>query len=64
VVGYYGPTCKKMAEYLLENDYYDFLGTDFHTLEQIVFAKNHLFAEKYLKKIMPLVEANQFFSTK
>jgi tyrosine-protein phosphatase YwqE len=53
-----------MAEYLLENDYYDFLGTDFHTLEQITFAKNHLFAEKYLKKIMHLVEANQFFSTK
>lgn len=62
VLGYYGPTCKKMAEYLLENDCYDFLGTDFHTLEQIAFAKNHLFAEKYLKKIMPLVEANHFFS--
>lgn len=64
ILGYYGPSCKKMAEYLLENDFYSFLGTDFHTLEQITFAKNQLFAEKYLKKIMPLVEANQFFSTK
>jgi len=30
VLGYYGKSVKKMAEYLLENKMYDFAGTDLH----------------------------------
>ena len=64
LLGYYGNPCKKMSDYLLENDFYDFLGTDFHSLEQIDFTKNHTFSEKFLKKIATLVQSNQQFRSK
>lgn len=59
LLGYYGEPCKKVAVQLLQNDFYTFLGTDFHAMHHIDFAKNHSFAEKHLQKIMPLVSANQ-----
>jgi protein-tyrosine phosphatase len=64
LLGYYGANCKKITEFLLENDFYDHMGTDFHSMHHIHYAKNHTFPEKYLKKISALVEANQIFRTK
>ena len=62
LLGYYGEPCKKVAEHLLQHDFYTFLGTDFHALHHIDFTKKHAFPEKYLQKIMSLVSANQEFS--
>jgi tyrosine-protein phosphatase YwqE len=62
LLGYYGEPCKKVAEYLLQNELYTFLGTDFHAIHHIDFTKNHTFAEKHLQKIMLLVAANEQFS--
>lgn len=64
LLGFYGAKCKKLSEYLLENDFYEFLGTDFHSVHHIEYTKKNTFPEKYLKKLAPLVEANNFFSTK
>lgn len=64
LLGFYGDRCKKVAEHLLAEDYYDYLGTDFHNLHHIHYTKNHSFSEKHLKKVMPLVQANQAFSLK
>ena len=64
LLGYYGKPTQKLAETLLANGHYDFLGTDFHTLEQIEFAKNNTFNARYSSKLEALVEANTFFETK
>ena len=64
LLGYYGKSTQKLAETLLANGHYDFLGTDFHTLEQIEFAKNNTFNARYSSKLEALVEANTFFETK
>lgn len=64
LLGYYGKPTQKLAEALLANGHYDFIGTDFHTLEQIEFAKNNTFNAKYSNKLEALVEANTFFETK
>lgn len=64
VLGYYGKETQKLAESLLNNDHYDFIGTDFHTVAQIEFALQNTFNSKYSSKIEALVEANTFFETK
>ena len=64
LLGFYGDRCKKVAEHLLSENYYGYLGTDFHNLHHIHYAKNHAFAEKHLNNVMPLVQANQTFSLK
>ncbi len=64
LLGYYGDRCKKLSEQLLSENYYEYLGTDFHNLHHIHYAKNHTFAEKHLQRVMPLVQANQAFSLK
>jgi tyrosine-protein phosphatase YwqE len=61
LLGYYGEKCKKLSEFLLENNFYDFLGTDFHSLHQIDFAIKSSFSKKYEKKIELLVESNLIF---
>jgi tyrosine-protein phosphatase YwqE len=63
LIGFYGDRCKKIAEHLLTENHFDYLGTDFHNLHHIKYTKNHTFNEKYLKNIMYLVNANQKFST-
>ena len=63
LLGYYGDRCQKLSELLLSENYYKYLGTDFHTLHDIHFTKNHTFSEKHLKKVMLLVQANQQFSS-
>jgi tyrosine-protein phosphatase YwqE len=64
LLGYYGEKCKKITERLLENDFYDFLGTDFHHVRHVHYTAHHAFSEKYLQKIMALVTANQQFTNK
>ena len=61
LLGYYGEKCKKLSEYLLENNFYDFLGTDFHSLHQIDFVLKSSFLKKYEKNIELLVASNLIF---
>lgn len=61
LLGYYGEDCKKLAEFLLQNDFYDFLGTDFHSMRQIDFLKNTSFPKKFENKIEILIESNLKF---
>ncbi len=35
VAGYYGRSVKELAEYLLQNDFYDLVGTDLHNLHYL-----------------------------
>lgn len=64
LLGHYGERCKKLAEHLLKNDFYDFLGTDFHHMHHIHYVNHHHFSEQFMPKLMPLVGANQQFSSK
>lgn len=61
LLGYYGEKCKKLSEFLLENNFYDFLGTDFHSLHQIDFINKASFSKKFEKKIEILVDSNLIF---
>lgn len=52
LVGAYGPEPKRRAEYLLENDFYSYKGTDIHSLEHF----KAIAAKKIIKKeIMELL---------
>ena len=64
LLGYYGESTKKLAEFLLSHHFYDFLGTDFHHLHHIDYAKKEKFDQKYELKVMELAQANSVFSHK
>ncbi|WP_281224939.1 tyrosine-protein phosphatase [Flavobacterium aquiphilum] len=59
--GYYGKKTQKIAEKLIENDMYDFTGTDIHNEKQILFLtkKPIVFAKK--NKIGDLLIKNEIF---
>lgn len=40
--GYYGKEIKKVAEWMLENDMIDFLGTDLHGMRHVVFIERYM----------------------
>lgn len=61
LIGYYGKPTQKLAENLLSNGFYDFLGTDFHNLQQIDYAQKNAFDAKFKNKIEILTEANKIF---
>lgn len=61
LLGYYGEDCKKLAEFLLQNDFYDFIGTDFHSMHQIDFVSKTPFSKKYEEKIAILIDSNLKF---
>jgi protein-tyrosine phosphatase len=61
LIGYYGEDCKKLAEFLLQNDFYDFIGTDFHSMHHIDFVSKTPFSKKYEEKIAILVDSNLKF---
>ena len=61
LLGYYGEDCKKLAEFLLQNDFYDFLGTDFHSMRHIDFVNKSSFPKKYEEKIAILIDSNLKF---
>jgi tyrosine-protein phosphatase YwqE len=57
--GYYGRQAQKNAEYLLNNDFYTFTGTDIHSLESHRQAFNHKsLTAKLADKINTLIENN------
>ncbi|TDD95081.1 tyrosine-protein phosphatase [Flavobacterium cellulosilyticum] len=62
LTGYYGTEIQKMAEKLLENDMYDFSGTDVHNEKHIdlLIKKPIPFSKK--NKIGDLLQKNSFFS--
>lgn len=63
LLGYYGEECKKLCEFLLQNNFYDFLGTDFHSMHQIDFLSHNSFTKKFEKNIEILVESNLIFQS-
>ena len=63
LTGNYGKEIQKMAEKLLDNDMYDFTGTDIHNQKHIdqLTKKPILFSKK--NKIGDLLQKNVFFNT-
>jgi len=63
LTGYYGKEIQNMAEKLLENDMYDFTGTDIHHQKHIdhLTKKPILFSKR--NKICDLLKKNDFFVT-
>ena len=54
---YYGKNVKKTAIRLLESNSYDLLGSDIHSLKQLLHLKNQLVLErKVLNKLLPLID--------
>ena len=61
LVGYYGNEIKKCAEQLLENDLYDFTGTDIHNNRQIELLLNKRICFSNKKKLIDLLKNNEIF---
>jgi tyrosine-protein phosphatase YwqE len=58
--GYYGKQVQENAEYLLNNDFYSFTGTDIHNLKSHQQAFNHKsLTTKLTNKINTLIENNR-----
>src|SRR5688572_12590528 len=51
VYGYYGRAVKDLAEYLLNEDYYDLIGTDLHNINHLE-ALQKLVMNNHVKKLM------------
>ena len=61
LIGYYGKDVQKIAERLLENDLYDFTGTDIHNEGHIQqFISNPILLSKK-NKIADLLQKNSIF---
>ena len=50
LVGYYSPTAKKLAQWLIQNGHYSFLGTDAHSINHLELV-NEVFQSKLFSKI-------------
>jgi tyrosine-protein phosphatase YwqE len=50
LVGYYSPTAKKLAQWLIQNGHYSFLGTDAHSINHLELV-NEVFKSKLFSKI-------------
>jgi protein-tyrosine phosphatase len=62
LTGYYGNEVQRVAQKLLDNDLYDFTGTDIHNIKHI-----HFFAKKKLRysnkqKLIDLLQKNSIFN--
>lgn len=61
LTGEYGKEIKKIAEYLIEKDLYDFTGTDIHNLHHVnQFATKSIYNNK--NKIVDLLQMNAIFN--
>ena len=58
LTGYYGKEIQKIAEQLLENDLYDFTGTDIHNERHIEELRTKYIPFKNKNKIGDLLEKN------
>jgi tyrosine-protein phosphatase YwqE len=56
--GYYGPDVKKAALQLLENNLYDFLGSDAHNSRHIQSLKSIQLKERHIKNLVYLIHNN------
>jgi protein-tyrosine phosphatase len=61
LVGYYGKKIQKIAEQLLENDLYDFTGTDIHNINHIDQLTNNPICFSDKKKLAILLKNNTVF---
>lgn len=57
--GYYGPEVKKVALQLLENNLYDFLGSDAHNITHIQSLKSIKLKERYTRYLLYLIDNNR-----
>jgi tyrosine-protein phosphatase YwqE len=63
LTGYYGKEIQKIAEQLLENELYDFTGTDIHNERHIEELKTNPIPFPNKNKIGDLLEKNSVFNT-
>ena len=67
VTDYYGVEVRKMSDKLLENNFIDFVGSDFHNLNQLKIFRNSLNDSKFfvkiknIKKLKNAMISNGFF---
>lgn len=57
--GYYGPDVKKAALQLLENNLYDFLGSDAHNTTHIQSLKSIKLKERHTRNLLYLIDNNR-----
>lgn len=58
--GYYGKEVHKAALFLLQQNYYDFIGTDVHNLAQAKGLETCTIAPKHLSIIQEIIDNNNF----
>jgi len=65
ILGYYGTDVKKLCQQLLDLEMYDFMGTDTHRIEHILFTKEVplKIAGANCKQLEGLIQSNRIFST-
>lgn len=59
IVGAYGPEVQAKAKKLLDNDMYDYCGSDIHSEEQVRFFLDSLINKKVVKKVKRLSESQK-----
>jgi tyrosine-protein phosphatase YwqE len=62
LTGYYGTTITKNAVHLLDNNLYDFSGTDLHNEQQVDNLRNSRIQYPNKKKLIELLEKNYIFN--
>lgn len=62
LIGYYGKTIQKTAEQLLDNDLYDFSGTDIHHQKHIQYFHKQPIRYSNKKKLVALLQNNLVFN--
>ena len=60
VTGYYGKEVMKKSDWLLENDYIDFVGSDIHSLRHVNFLKNKVKIRR-IDFLVKAIESNMLF---
>ncbi|WP_298139004.1 CpsB/CapC family capsule biosynthesis tyrosine phosphatase [Flavobacterium sp.] len=60
-VGYYNPQVAKIADYLLENNLIDFVGSDTHHMKHVAFFNNKIVLKNH-QKLSEVIQNNSFFN--
>jgi tyrosine-protein phosphatase YwqE len=65
LLGYYGEDVKKICQQLLDLQMYEFIGTDTHRIEHIMFTKEVplKISLTNCKQLEALIQSNRIFST-
>lgn len=59
LVGYYGPSVRKKAEWLLQNGMYDLCGTDIHSIKYLDEPLNQKISQKILEPLRRITRVNR-----